>query len=235
MYLVAKECDAFICTTPFLKQKLEIDFKKPTYVLQNSFNKEQFEISKEIIARRTYDSDSFCLGYFSGSNSHLNDFEVCKSALLSFLRKYPFAKLKIVGYMNLGNEFDELQNENRVIRSPFCSYENLQYEIGQVDVNIIPLVNNEFNSGKSELKYYEAALVKVPSIISNVGIYKDVINEKNGILVDDESWIYALEDILNFKKRNEISDNAYISVLEKYGFHEMEKRIQNVYDIILGE
>ena len=41
----------------------------------------------------------------------------------------------------------------------FVPYQELQYKIGSVDLNVIPLQKHEFNNCKSELKYFEASIV----------------------------------------------------------------------------
>ena len=62
----------------------------------------------------------------------------------------------------LGRELatlDELSAMGRVVREPFVDFIELQRKIAEVDVNLVPLVNNEFSNCKSELKFYEASIV----------------------------------------------------------------------------
>lgn len=235
--LVAKQCDYFICTTGFLKEYLMKDFQKPCCVVPNFYNIEQEEESEYILDTRVRDKSKFIIGYFSGSPSHLNDFRVCKKDLIKLLNKYDDVYLKIVGYMNLDKDMMDLYNKGKILVKPFCSYQELQYEVAEVDINVAPLYDYYFNYAKSELKYFEAALVKVPSVVSNVGIYKEVINDKvNGFLCDQGVWYHILEDLyLNEEKRYKISETAYKEVKNIYNLNEMRKQIEKTFDSILNE
>lgn len=235
--LVAKQCDYFICTTGFLKEYLMKDFQKPCCVVPNFYNIEQEEESEYILDTRVRDKSKFIIGYFSGSPSHLNDFRVCKKDLIKLLNKYDDVYLKIVGYMNLDKDMMDLYNKGKILVKPFCSYQELQYEVAEVDINVAPLYDYYFNYAKSELKYFEAALVKVPSVVSNVGIYKEVINDKvNGFLCDQGAWYHILEDLyLNEEKRYKISETAYKEVKNIYNLNEMRKQIEKTFDSILNE
>ena len=234
MDLIAEQCDAFICTTPFLKRKLENDFNKSTYVISNFYNKEQFDISKIIEIERKFNSEKFWIGYFSGSASHINDFSVCKDEIEKFLFMHENAALKIVGYMELDENWKMLEEQGKLFYKPFCPYQELQYEIAEVDVNIAPLSDNEFNCSKSELKFFEAAIVNTPSIVSNVGIYKNIINNSNGMLCNKGEWNKALEKMYNnVELRNSISKNAYNYAVNNYDFRNFGEKIEKVYDSII--
>lgn len=235
--LVAKQCDCFLCTTSYLKYYLTKDLKKDCYIIPNFYNLEQEQESEKILSLRKYDKTKFIIGYFSGSPSHLNDFRVCKKEIIKLLNKYNNIYLKIVGYMDLDDDMLNLLHQKKIIITPFCSYQDLQYEIAEVDLNIAPLYDYYFNYGKSELKYFEAALVKVPSVVSNIGIYKEVIQDGiNGNLCDQGKWFYVLEELyLNKDKREKIAEMAYKKVKEKYNFNVMAKMIEKTFDDILNK
>lgn len=237
LYLVAKQCDCFICTTPFLENCIKEDFGKQVHIIPNYYNREQETISEDILTHREYDKSRFCIGYFSGSPSHQADFGICEKSLVSLLSKYDNMYLKIVGYMNLSSELEALKQKGKVIFKPFCSYKQLQYEIGEADVNIAPLVDCVFNDCKSELKFFEAAIVKVPSVVSSVGVYKSVIkNGENGCLCKPYEWHEALERLYhNEKLRKSIAENAYTYARENYNYRNFAKLIETTfYDIISG-
>ena len=144
------------------------------------------------------------------------------------------AALKIVGYMELDEKWKMLEEQGKLFYKPFCPYEELQYEIAEVDVNIAPLSDNEFNCAKSELKFFEAAIVNVPSIVSNVGIYKNIINNSNGILCNKGEWNIALEKMYNnVELRSSISKNAYNYAVVNYDYRNFGEKIEKVYDSIV--
>ena len=67
-----------------------------------------------------------------------------------------------------------------------------------VDINIAPLVDTLFNRAKSENKWLEAALVEVPTLASNVGAFKTMIQDgKTGFLVQNTIEEFSREAMLS--------------------------------------
>lgn len=233
--LVAKKCNYYITTTDFLKQKIENDFHKPTYVIPNFLNNEQIVESKEIMKKRKEDKTKFTIGYFSGSPSHKHDFHIVENDLILLLDKYENIYLKIVGFMPLEGKLKDYLNQGRVIFKELVPYPELQYEIGRVDVNIIPLVKNSFNQAKSELKYFEAGILKVPSCITKTDLYTSFVKDnKNGIFCEEGQWFNALEKLyLNPNLKEEIGESAYETTVKLYLPEVQKERIEKTYQDIL--
>lgn len=233
--MVAKKCDYFITTTDFLKESLKNDFHKPTYVIPNFLNEEQITESKEILETRKLDKTKFVIGYFSGSQSHKHDFHIVENDLIQLLDKYDNIYLKIVGFMPLEGRLKEYLNQGKVIFKELVPYPQLQYEIGSVDVNIIPLVNNSFNQAKSELKFFEAGIVKVPSCITKTDLYASFIEDnKNGIFCEEGQWFSAIEKLyLNKDLREQMGAAAYETTNKLYLPLKQADLIENTYTEIL--
>ena len=84
------------------------------------------------------------------------------------------------------------------------------------------------------MKFFEAAIVNIPSIVSNVGIYKNIINNSNGMLCNKGEWNKALEKMYNnVELRNSISKNAYNYAVNNYDFRNFGEKIEKVYDSII--
>lgn len=234
-YTLAVESDSFITTNTYLSNILKKDFEKGTYIIPNFLNEEQETHSVNICRERAKDSSKFLLGYFSGSPSHKEDFNLIAGDLKSLFEKYDDIYLKIVGYIDIPNELKGF--EDRIIQVPFVSYEELQYEIGEVDVNLVPLQQNIFNNCKSELKYFEAGIVDVISCCSPTYIYQNIVEDGiNGYICRDGEWFSKLEYI--YKNQNKMVDivkNAHKTSVEMYGVSNQEKAITTVYDSILSD
>lgn len=235
--MLAEKCDGFIVTTEFLKKNVEKDFTKPVWVFHNYLNLKQEKISKEIVSLKdeTYSDEKFIIGYFSGSPSHKRDLEIVESALLKLMDEYDNIYLKIVGPMELSKELKKLKDKGRIIQSNKVSFEELQYEIGKVDLNIIPLQKHNFNECKSELKYFESSIVNTFSCATDNEVYKEVINDGiDGFLSDELSWFEKIENIyLNQDKLKDIIDNARIKCYKNYGNKEQEKDLEMMFDDII--
>lgn len=135
----------------------------------------------------------FSIGYFSGSITHNDDFQMILPAVARFMRDYPDAHLHVVGELDLPEELAPFSE--RVMRQPFSPWRRLPQMLSSVDVNLIPLEDTLFNRAKSENKWVEAALVKVPSVASNVGALADSITDGvDGVLCENsaDAWYDAL-------------------------------------------
>ena len=235
--IIINECDGVIATTKSLLNNLEKDLNKPVWQLNNYLNREQIDASKEVLKLKNenYDDSKFVIGYFSGSNSHVRDLEIAESAIIKLMNKYDNVYLNIVGYMDLGEEFKKLKKEKRLNFSKFVSYEELQYEIGKVDLNIIPLQRHEFNECKSELKYFEASIVDTLTLATNNNVYSNlIVDGQDGFLSDELSWFDKLEYIyLNYSKLDVVVKNANKKCHKIYDYNNQLEKIENIYDDIL--
>jgi len=91
--------------------------------------------------------------------------------------------------------------------------------MSEIDINIIPFKDCIFNEIKSEHKWFETALVKVPSISSNIGVYKQtILHGKTGLLSSNpEDWYNEMKTLIldNFLRQS-IAENAFEICKEKY-------------------
>lgn len=232
-YALAAQCDAYIVTNQFLGEIVKKDFSKPVEVIPNFLNKEQQRHSEIILKNREKDDSKFVIGYFSGSPSHKFDLEIVVDAMEKLMAKYEDIYFKIVGFINIPEKL--MKFKDRIIQNPFVSYEELQYEIGEVDLNIVPLQNNLFNNCKSELKFFEAGIVKVPSCSSPTYSYREVISDKeNGFLCREGEWFSTMEAVyLGVLERDRVADNAYQDSKDFFGVKRQKDRIKIVYKDIL--
>ena len=177
--LMAQMCDGFIVTTENLYNHVKKDFKKPVWIFHNYLNLEQEKASEKVIELKkdSYSNEKFLIGYFSGSPSHKRDLEIAESALLKLMDKYEDIYLKIVGFMEFSGELQKLKDDGRIIFSDLVSFEELQYEIGKVDLNIVPLQKYKFNDCKSELKYFEASIVNTLTLATDNVVYQKCIED----------------------------------------------------------
>ena len=235
--LIASICDGFIVTTKALERHIKCDFNKPVWILPNFLNREQEEESQKIVdmKKKNYDRDKFIIGYFSGSNSHQRDLEIVESAIMRLMEKYDNIYLKVVGYMNLSENFEKLKKKGRIVFDKFVPYQELQYKIGEVDINIIPLQKHEFNECKSELKYFEASIVDTISIACNNEVYSNIIEDgKDGFLCGEMDWYEKLEYVyLNYNKLSMIKNNARKKCYDRYGIKNRKEEITSLYDDII--
>lgn len=227
---IMKNCDFFVTTTQFLADKINKDFNKKVYLINNFLNNAQLKSSHKI--RRK--NKKFVIGYFSGTASHNQDFKTIEIALRTFLKKYKNSYLLIVGYLELPKSLSQFKKERRIIYLPYLQYDRLQSIISFVDVNVAPLVINDFNESKSELKFFEAGASAVPSCVSATRVYKNIMKHDIGFLCNNNGdWINALECLYKDKDRYEkISKSVYLYTIKNYSPELYKNKITIMYDDI---
>ncbi len=157
------------------------------------------------------------IGYFSGSITHNKDFEMILPAISKILKENSDVELHIVGLLDLPDELKPFSHQ--IVAEPFTDWKKLPDLIASVDINIAPITKSIFNAAKSENKWTEASLVKVPTIASNFGAFKSAIQSgETGLLCSaTEDWYCALNLLVHSAdERHRIGENAYKYVKENY-------------------
>ena len=209
-------CEYSITTTEALRKELQ-HYTKEVYINRNTASDEMVLHSLNALKAVKKDSEKIILGYFSGSITHNEDFELITPALLKILEKFPNVYLKIAGILNIPKAFELY--EDRILTTGFMDWKSLPFELASCDINLAPLAKSIFNEAKSENKWTEAALVKVPTLASNLGAFKTIIaNNETGILVETpQEWEDALRELIESDKlRETIGSNAHKEVLEHH-------------------
>ena len=204
-----KLCDAAITTTERLAEELG-HYVPEVFINRNTASEEMCALSKEALKNKTRKDDHVGIGYFSGSLTHNDDFELVLPALTKVMEKYPQVQLHVVGELDLPEALQ--QYKARVVSHPFVDWKKLPSLIAEVDINLAPLEQSIFNEAKSENKWVEAALVKVPTVASNVGAFQRmIVSGETGILCDTENeWVEQLSRLVEDKKERErIAENAH--------------------------
>lgn len=210
------ECDGAITTTNVLCKELK-NYHNKVFINRNVASSEMVKLSEDAIkSGNPHDENVVKIGYFSGSITHNEDFKLIIPALLKIFNKYNNVYLVCVGHLDIPHELKNY--ESRIIFKEFCDWRRLPELIASVDINLAPIKSNLFNSAKSENKWLEASLVKVPTIASNVGSFSDIIiNNKTGILSNDNEWYDSLLRLIKDSKlRKSIANNAYKFCHENY-------------------
>lgn len=208
-----KNCDGAITSTNQLQEEL-YKYQSKVLLNRNLASDDLIAISSQYIKDYSQISDIVKIGYFSGSISHNENFELIKPAIKQLLKKYSNVQLHIVGILDIPEDMKPF--ENQIVTHDYVDWDKLPALISEVDINLAPLVDSIFNRAKSEIKWIEAALVKVPTVASNIGAFSDVVVDgETGLLATDEEWFDKLEDlVLSPKLRQKIADAAYRAVLE---------------------
>lgn len=225
-------CDAFITSTTDLKNEL-LKLGKPVYLNRNLASEELISISEQAIAKTIKDKKKIKIGYFSGSITHNENFDLIRSAILKILKEFPQTELHLVGHLTIP---DEMKNyKKQLIVHDFLDWTLLPSLVAEMDINLAPLVDTVFNRAKSEIKWLEAALVNVPTIASDLGSFAQMISEGGtGILASDTEWYEKLKElIISSEKREILATNALEQILKneitKEHMDQLTEKINEIY------
>lgn len=234
LWFMASKCDAYIATNSFLAQKLEQVFHKETYIVENFLNDEQISVSKTLYdhKKQTAPVKPFQIGYFSGSPSHVNDFRQVAPEIAEFLQKNNDVTVKVLGFIEFPHFLSYFVQTKRILYAPLVDFLTLQREMACVDVNIVPLLDNQFTNCKSDLKFFEASIVGTLTCATPVYAYRKAISHgRNGFLCRPGEWY----DALNKAYTSDISkviDNAREHCLRYYSPHHKTNAIEEVFSTI---
>ncbi|MBQ3280062.1 glycosyltransferase [Candidatus Saccharibacteria bacterium] len=226
---IAKKADGFITTNEFLAGKLKRSFNKPCGVIPNSLNSEQIKVADESLEDKKH--GGFAIGYFSGSPTHTKDLKLVEPEIFRFLDEHKDAKLRIVGYMELSSEMQRRVKNGQVEICDLVDYLEQIKMMSKVDVNIAPLVISEFTNCKSELKFFEAAVVETITIASPTYAFKKAISDgKNGFLAQPGEWYDKLGYLYNNPSENrKIAKAARKYALENHYGKKFVKEVEEAY------
>ena len=232
---VLSQADHFTTTTSALAREAR-DLCKPTTVIPNGFEKQRLELSRAArLSRQAKASDGLVrIGYFGGTLTHQRDLAVASRGLAAVLAENPQVRLVLWREtVNLA-EFPELERQSGQIEwRDRVARDDTPLEYATFDINIAPLeVGNPFCEAKSELKFFEAALLGMPTVASPTQPYADAIRHgESGFLAnDDQQWYTLLRDLVQSAElRARVGGRAYQEALWLYG---PERRSQLMTDFV---
>ncbi|MDR3168775.1 MAG: methyltransferase domain-containing protein [Candidatus Peribacteria bacterium] len=226
-----------IASTAFLASRMAQLIDKVA-IIPNSLNKVQLDLAERILSEKERKpSDYLTVIYGSGSRTHQKDFSQCVDALAKFLKERRNAKLLIIGELELPSSFYDLKDQ--IIRKPILPYLELLVETSNADINIAPLEKTAFNDSKSELKIFEAGVVRVPTIATATKSYAACIDDGvDGLLVEpnEVDWYNALCRLAdNNTLRESMGIKAREKACAKFNYLRAAKMAVSVYGLKLSD
>ena len=232
-----KLCEGAITTTKALAKELK-NYIPIVFINKNVASEEMWKLSKTALTKKknSKKNNIIIIGYFSGSITHNSDLEMIWPALKKILNKFDNVQLLLTGELTFPNFLNEFPK--KILYQKFIDWRELPELISNVDINIVPIENTIFNAAKSENKWVEAALVKVPTVASNFGAFKQVIhNNETGLLCTNiNDWYISLKTlIINEGLRKKIGENAYNFCKRKYNTLQTGTKLANFIESIANK
>ncbi|MDD3877280.1 MAG: glycosyltransferase family 4 protein [Bacteroidales bacterium] len=191
-------------------RKFALNYNKNVVIIPTTINTEEYV--KQKINRN---DDVVCIGW-SGSITTIQHFKFAEPFLKKVKEKYgDRISIKVIGDKNYKN------NELDVKALDWIKKDEL-LELSSFDIGIMPLPDDEWASGKCGLKGLQYMALGIPTIMSPVGVNKEIIQDgENGFLASEEqSWIDKISMLIESKTlREEMGLKARATVVEKYSFN----------------
>lgn len=160
--------------------------------------------------------------WFTFERNVTDEYRIVSPAYRDFLLKFmPDVQYPLV----------ETEHYKRCWTKPVQNYKYMEH-YNELDVLLVPLQSNDFNSCKSELKFVEAGMMNVAVVASNFGPYTigstsffekggKVNEEGNCVLIDNnrahKEWAKTIEKLVkNPEYIGKLKENMHKHVLENY-------------------
>jgi len=177
------------------------------------------------------------IGLF-GANAHYKDWEIVKDVIEQILNEHEnvifvFNSWLAVKKKHDGEGIEQMEKQayvpdflEKLINHPRTEF----YEPCEIDewpawlasrgcdIGLAPLVDSNFNAGKSNLKWLEYSALKVPGVYANVPAFENVRHGVNGLKATKPNDYYkALRRlIMEQGLREDLAGRAYKDVRENY-------------------
>lgn len=173
------------------------------------------------------------IGY-AGSVTHNADLELIWEPVKEILQKYPNVEFELLGAVPK-TEWEKIKKRFRSVKGKISfhlgtpsweGYPELLASMGW-DIGLAPLIDDEFNRGKSHIKWMEYASLRIPCVASKTYPYceeiqgvKTIDHGVTGLLCTTSSgWIENLTLLVeNEAKRKEIGENAYNFIKDNWQY-----------------
>lgn len=211
--VVLKISDMVTVSTHYLKEKYQ-PYNNNVVVLENSMDLKRWDCPKK------KNTSGFIRIGWAGSLTHFNDLAMIEEPLKRVLREYPNTQLVIVGDLRF-NQMFEGYNKEVMLGVPFDYWPEKLNGL-QLDIGLAPLVNTEFNRCKSNIKWQEYSIAKVPGVYSSI-VYSQTTSHVTfdgniGMTAENrQQWYQCLKNYLECPNlREDIADHAYSMVYMQY-------------------
>jgi glycosyltransferase involved in cell wall biosynthesis len=226
-------CDAALTSTSFLATRIK-QTGIESWVHRNAFSLEMLAASEAAVVSGKHPVDQIVIGFASGTLTHNRDFDSISPLLMASLEAHPQVKLMIVGHLELELEWHSFKDQ--ILHQRFINWRELPCVLAGFDINLAPLViDNPFSQSKSEIKFMEAGLVRVPTIASTSPAFAGAIqNGEDGYLASrQEEWQAALENLIDSRElARQMGESAYHKVMSEYHPLVRAQELKNTLDEI---
>ena len=173
--------------------------------------------------------------YWGGGGGHYDDLLTIKEPVLRVFHENPNVKLV---FSNILPDWAARLPASRVFFLRFAKFQAYPKLLRWLcaDVAIAPLVDNEFNRCKSNIKYLDYAMAGIPAVYQNLEPYKSVADGVTGLKASTaDEWYVALNRLISDRELNRsISAAAREDVLATWNIDGHIKRYESMLEELVN-
>ena len=231
-YAISLADEGIASTTALARAVAPLTLRGRCHVMPNGLDSRNCRFLASAPPPRGADEDIFVF-YGSGTKAHNRNFnDMAGPPLVELMTARPNVRLVVVGYLDLDPMFDGVAD--RIIRYRFSEHlAHYWSALSEADINLAVLMPGMMNDCKSEIKWIEAAVSAVPSIVSASATYSEVVEDGvDGVLAQTpEGWRDALFRLVDDGDlRAAIGRRAKARVLRDYALSATAAKLGQILD-----
>ncbi len=200
------QADVVTCSTqPLAEQIRRIDgFRQPVFIYPNLLS-EELRINAEYYLKNAKSEPSKEAGdkpvqifYGSATRAHKKVFyDLLCPVLARLLNDNDTLRITLIGYFALPRYF-AASCERITVLEPSPNYMGYIGHLRQADINIAILEQDVFTDCKSELKWFEAGVFGIPSVVTPTATYRHVLEPERNVLFASTAadWLQQLTRLI---------------------------------------
>lgn len=209
--------DGIVCSTPFLAEAYK-EFNPHTYVVPNGIN---FDIWDKVV--KSEHKGDIRIGW-AGAGNHEADLATIEKPIKELLSETRGVSFHVVHGIP-----ESFKDQSKIVtHKGWWQVNKYPRQLGRLgfDIGVAPLVDNNFNRGKSNLRKLEYAGMKVPVVASRVGHFAETVKHaKDGFLYETPEEFKSYLKLLIEKPelRRMMGQYNYLDVKSRFNVDKIAK------------
>jgi glycosyltransferase involved in cell wall biosynthesis len=226
-------CDYGIASTnPLAAELSKIVAKGKAFVHRNAFGRKHQFLAER--GPKSHHTDRVVIFYGSGTKAHKEDFQrLVEPALVEIVRRHgERVTIVLAGYIVLTDQLESIRDNLQVVEINW-DIEEYWTLLQLADINIAVIKQSLVSDCKSEIKWMEAAMFGIPSIVSGTSTYREVIEPGiTGLICDTvEEWTSALDLLVRDSAlRQRMGREAWRRVRQTYNIEAAAQNLVRIFE-----
>ena len=219
--------DAITCTGPGLAKTMR-EYNSKVWQLPNYWDPTFWRQGIRLRSDYGIPADALVIGT-QGSYTHSEDWKIVEEPLKRIAEKYPDVHFLFAGY--LPEYLEDLPNLHF---APWYEIKDHPAMTKLFDIGLCPLVDNQFNRGKSPIKALEFMMAKVPFVASPLQYEAVTKHDNTGYIArNTEDWFKYLDILVRSQSvRKRFAESGYRYVTERFNIQKEYMKWVDAYHMI---